>query len=213
VRVCLSVCRSVCLSVCRSALKNIHIVRHIRCPPGDSWNICLRPAGCIWIPVGIIWMTVRPIMLHSPHCDSRNISMRPAGCIWIPLASILVTRETYFETRGFHLDGFLELRARPVEPVGHLNSLSGKRCEKGSTWRSHSSSEIIYFRYTLCNIFFLCNIFTTLWVVARELNADWLPCNLFATFCRISETEEDAFYLSFYSVKRMSHISEQNPIF
>ena len=98
--VCLSVFLSVCLSVCLSGLKNIHIVRPIRCAPCDYRNICFRPAGCIWTTMGIIRMTVRPSRLHFLHWDSRSISFRPAGCIRTPLDTIFMTREPYFETRG-----------------------------------------------------------------------------------------------------------------
>ena len=52
-----------------------------------------------------------------------------------------MTRGSYFDTRALYFGSFLELRARPAEPVGHFGSLSGKRYEKGHKWTSNWSSK------------------------------------------------------------------------
>ena len=66
--------------------------KHIRCTPGDSRSIFLRPAGCIWIPLGALSRTVRPIRFHFPECDFWSVFSGPAGCIWTPSGTILMTR-------------------------------------------------------------------------------------------------------------------------
>ena len=73
-----------------------------------------------------------------------------------------MTRGSYFDTRGLHFGSFLDLRARPAEPVGHFGSLSGKRCEKGHKWTSNWTSKWDGFRY-------IFDIFIILWVLWREL--------------------------------------------
>ena len=155
--------------------------KHIRFTPGDSRSIFLRPAGCIWTPLGALSRTVRPIRFHFPECDFWSVFSRPAGCIWTPSGAILMTRGPYFDTRALHFGSFLELRARPAEPVGHFGSLSGKRCEKGHKWRSNWSSKWHVFRY-------IFNIFIILLVLLRELGGDWFLGVLFAVFCGSPES-------------------------
>jgi len=66
--------------------------------------------------------------LHLDMLDSLGAYfLGPAGCIRTHSAAILMTREPYFETRELLVGSFLELRARPAEPVGHFGSRSGKR--------------------------------------------------------------------------------------
>ena len=160
------------LSVCRSH----HIVRHIRSRPLRFSEHIFKTAGCMWTPLGAISMTVQHIRFRFPRCDSRNIFLGPAGCIWTPLGATLMLGGPYFDTLGLHFSGFLEIRARPVEPVGHFGSLCGKRCEKYPKWRSNWSSKWHVFRY----MFHTCII---LWVVFRELGEDWFLYDLFVTFC------------------------------
>ena len=80
--------------------------KHIRFTPGDSRSIFLRPAGCIWTPLGALSRTVRPIRFHFPECDFWSVFSRPAGCIWTPSGVILMTRGPYFDTRASILEAF-----------------------------------------------------------------------------------------------------------
>ena len=92
-----------------------------------------------------------------------------------------MTRGPYFETHELLVGSFLELRARPAEPVGHFGSLSGKRYETNHKWKSKSSSEWDVLQY----IFEMC---FTLWVLLRELGGDWFLGVLFATSYGMSES-------------------------
>ena len=141
----------------------------------------MRPAVCIWTPLSDLSRTERPITFHFPGCDFGGIFLGPAGCIRTHSAAILMTRGPYFETHELLFSGFLELRARPAEPVGHFGSLSGKRCETNHKWRSNWSSKWDVFQY----IFDIC---FTLWVLLRELGGDWFLGVRFATSCGSSES-------------------------
>ena len=129
----------------------------------------------------------------------------PAGCIRTHSAAILMTRGSYFETHELFFSSFLELRARPAEPVGHFGSLSGKRCEKVT-----NGSPIGVPSETFCNTFslfvLLCGCCcgslagTGFWVfVLRRLVG--------------GRKAEYGFELGFNCAKRTSHIWEQSLIF
>ena len=136
----------------------------------------MRPAVCIWTPLSNLSRTEWPISFHFPRCDFGSIFLGPAGCIRTHSAAILMTRGPYFETHELLFGSFVELLARPAEPVGHFGLLSGKGCEKSqkmkSIWRSK--------RDVLQHIFDVC---FTLWVLLRELGGDWFLGVRFATSC------------------------------
>ena len=155
--------------------------KHIRFTPCDSWRLFLRPAVCIWTALSDLSRTERPISFHFPGCDFGTIFLGPAGCFRTHSAAILMTWGPYFETHELLFGSFLELLARPAEPVGHFGSLSGKRCKQSHKWRSNWSSKWDVFQY----MFDLC---FTLWVLLRELGGDWFLGVRFATSCGSSES-------------------------
>ena len=124
--------------------------------------IFLRPAVCIWTPLGALSRTARPIRFHFPGCDFGSIFLGLAGCIRTHPAAIFMTWGPHFETHELFFGSFLELRARPAKPVGHFGSLSGKMCEASHKWRSNWRSKWDVFQY-------IFNICFTLWVLLREL--------------------------------------------
>ena len=101
--------------------------KHIRSTPCASRGLFLRPAVCTWTPWSDLSGTERPISSHFPGCDFGSIILGRARCIRTHSAAILMTRGPYFKTHELLFGSFLGLRARPVEPVGHFGSLSGKR--------------------------------------------------------------------------------------
>ena len=68
--------------------------------------IFLRPAACIWTPLGTLSGTMRPIRFDFPGCDFGTIFLRAAGCIWTPSDAILIALGPYFETRGHVFGSF-----------------------------------------------------------------------------------------------------------
>ena len=139
-----------------------------------------------------------------PTLEKTNHIVRHIGFFFTQwfLEHSLETCGLYFDTLGFHFGRFLELRARPVEPVGHFTSLSWRRSEKSPKWRSNSSSKWNSFRY-------IFNRGITLKVTFRELCEDWFLCVLFARSVVVRKAEY-GLDLGLYCAKRTSHIWEQD---
>ena len=115
-----------------------------------------------------------------PECDFGNVFSSPEGCIETLSGALLMTRGSYFDTRGLYFGGFLDIRARPAEPVGHFSLLSKKRCGKGHKLKSNRSSKWEVFR-------FVFDIMIILWMLLQELGADWFLGVLFAVFSKSLE--------------------------
>ena len=86
-----------------------------------------------------------------------------------------MTRGPYFETHELFFGSFLELRARPAEPVGHFGSISGKRCEKKSQMEVRLELQMGCFSVHFQYLFYFVGVVAGAW---RRLVSGCSFCNV-----------------------------------